>query len=72
MSYLIDCQDGTLLPLQPDPELEEELKKCKNDEERNQVYDRFLARRLALVCKTVAIGFVVILIIVVVMNCFKL
>jgi len=72
MSYLLDYQDSTQLPVEPDSELEEELKECKSDEERNQVFDRFLAKRLMLFVKTMVIGFIIILIIVIVMNCLKL
>jgi hypothetical protein len=72
MSYLLDYQGSAQLPVEPDPELEEELKECKSDEERNQVFDRFLAKRLMLFVKTMVIGFIIILIIVIVMNCLKL
>lgn len=72
MDYPLDYQDGIQLPAEPDPELEKELKECKSDEERNQVFDRFLAKRLVLFGKTMVIGFIIILIIIIVMNCFKL
>lgn len=72
MSYLLDYQGSTQLPVEPDPELEEELKECKSDEERNQVFDRFLAKRLVLLGKTMVIGFIIIFIIIIVMNYFKL
>ena len=72
MSYLLDYQGSAQLPVEPDPELEEELKECKSDEERNQVFDRFLAKRLMLFVKTMVIGFIIILIIVIVMNCLEL
>jgi len=72
MSYLIDCQEGIQLPPEPDSELEEELKECKSDEEINQVFDRFLAKRLVLLGKTVVIGFIIIFIIVIAMNYLKL
>ena len=72
MSYLLDYQGSAQLPVEPDPELEEELKECKSDEERNQVFDRFLAKRLVLLAKTLVIGFIIIFIIIIVMNYFKL